>query len=97
MYLRIHPSQNGSVAALCDAELIGRVLSQGKVKIDLEKYAGFYKGEKVGGAEAAEALRNAASINIVGKKSLAAAKQAGLDVKGAITVSGVPHLQAYRV
>lgn len=97
MYLRVHSSPNGEVVALCDAELIGRKLAKGKLVLDLGRYADFYKGEKVSAAEATEALRGAQNINLVGKKSLEAASKAGLDVEGAIKISGVPHLQAYRI
>ena len=97
MYLRVHSSPNGEVVALCDAELIGRKLAQGKIVLDLGKYAGFYQGKKVTAAEATEALRGAQNINIAGKKSLSAAAAAGLDVEGAIKISGVPHLQVYKI
>ncbi|VVC01910.1 Uncharacterised protein [uncultured archaeon] len=97
MYLKVHPTPDGGIAALCDAELIGRVLAGGKVRLDLGKHASFYRGEKATHGTAVAALRAAASANVVGKKSLAAAADAGLDVKGAIMVSGVPHLQVYRI
>jgi hypothetical protein len=94
MYLRIH--DNG-VVALCDAELIGRKLTAGKAVLDLAAYSDFYKGEMVAEPEAIAALRGASSANIVGKKSLAAARKAGLGTEGAIIFSGVPHLQFYRL
>lgn len=97
MYLRVHSSPKGEVIAVCDAELIGRKLAAGKLVLDLEEHAGFYKGKKVGSSQAVLALRGAQNINIVGKKSLSAAKGAGLDVAGAISISGVPHLQVYRI
>jgi len=97
MYLKVHDTPDGEVVALCDAVLIGKVLSQGKMRIDLEKYSGFYIGEKVEPASAIAALRAAPNANIVGEKSLAAAKAAGLDVSGAIKIGGVPHLQLYRI
>jgi hypothetical protein len=97
MYLKIHENPHGAVVALCDASLIGRVLADGKRRLDLAGYAGFYQGEKVSGQEAAAALKGAANANIVGAKSLAAARAAGLDTKGAISIGGVPHLQLYRL
>lgn len=97
MYLRIHSSPEGEVVALCDATLIGRRLSQGNIVLDLGKYAGFYKGEKVGAAEATAALKGAQNVNLVGKKALVAAKGAGLDTSGAMSIGGVPHLQLYKI
>lgn len=97
MYLKVHSTPNGEVVALCDAALLGRVLSEGKIRLDLVKYADFYRGEKVGEQQAVSALSSAANANILGEKSIAAAAQAGLDVSGAIKISGVPHLQLYKV
>jgi len=97
MYLKIHSTPNGDVVAICDAVLIGKILSQGKMRIDLEKYSGFYIGEKVEPESAIAALRAAPNANIVGEKSLAAAKTAGLEVSGAIKIGGIPHLQLYRI
>ena len=97
MYLKVHSTPGGEVVAVCDAVLVGKVLSQGKRKLDLEKYASFYVGERVSPASAIAALRTAPNANIVGKKSLEAAKAAGLDVSGSIKIGGVPHLQLYRI
>ena len=97
MYLKIHSNPQGIVVALCDSELIGKVLMDGKRRLDLAAYAGFYQGEKVGAAEAAQALLGAENANLVGAKALAAAKAAGLDTSGSIRIGGVPHLQLYRI
>ncbi|MFA6213706.1 MAG: DUF424 family protein [Candidatus Micrarchaeia archaeon] len=97
MYLKMHASPDGEIAALCDIELIGKVLESGKLRLDLSAYAPFYLGRKVGEKEAVEALSRAQNANIVGKKALAAAKKAGLAVSHAKTIGGVPHLQLYRM
>jgi hypothetical protein len=97
VYLKLHSTPKGEVVALCDAELIGRVLADGARRLDLSMFADFYRGNLVGHEEAASALRSAANANIVGKKSMAAAMNAGLDVSAAVSISGVPHLQIYRI
>jgi hypothetical protein len=97
MYLKIHSSPEGDIVALCDDELLGRVLTEGKIRLDLKAHGSFYKGGKVTAAKAVEALKGARNANLVGKGSLSAAKSAGLDVSGAIMISGVPHLQLYRI
>lgn len=97
MYLKLHETPDGRIAALCDSELIGRVLSDGKRHLDLEEHSAFYVGEKVSRELAIEALRSSENANIVGKKSLSAAKEAGLDVSASVEISGVPHLQVYRL
>jgi len=97
MYLKTHASPDGEIVALCDIELIGKVLSSGKARLDLSAYAPFYLGKKVDEKEAVEALKLACNANIVGKKALAAAKKAGLAVSYAKNIGGVPHLQVYQL
>jgi hypothetical protein len=94
MYLKTHASPDGEITALCDIELIG---TKGKMRLDLSAYAPFYLGKKVDEKEAVAALRLAQNANIVGKKALAAAKKAGLTISHAIMISGVPHLQVYKL
>ncbi len=97
MYLKVHHTPMGKIVALCDAELLGRVLAEGKYQIDLQRHAEFYKGKLVKKEEAVRELGEAENANIIGRKSLSAAKAARLDVSRAISISGVPHLQAYRI
>ncbi len=96
MLLKIHKTPMGEVAALCDSELVGRILSHGKITLDLARHSEFYSGKKVGEGEAIEALRNSGNVNLVGARSLSAAKKAGIDTSGAILIGDVPHLQVYR-
>jgi len=97
MYLKTHPSPDGEIVALCDIELIGKVLESGKARLDLSAYAPFYLGKKVDEKEAVAALSSATNANIVGKRALGAAKKAGLAVSHAKSIGGVPHLQVYRM
>ena len=97
MHLKIHRTPMGEVVAICDSELIGTILAEGAFRLDLAAHAAFYSGKKVGEDEAVAALKEAENVNIVGRRSLAAAKKAGIDISGAITVQKVPHLQIYRI
>lgn len=97
MYLKLHPSPDGEIVALCDVELIGRVLANKKMRLDLSAYAPFYLGKKVEEKDAVAALSSATNANIVGKRALDAAKKAGLPISRAMTIEGVPHLQVYRM
>ena len=82
----MHRQGSEVIVALCDAELMGKVLKGGEVVLDLKKYGEFYKGErlKLGGTgkagkkgeagaeekKVAKALADATSVNAVGKKSV---------------------------
>ena len=97
MYLKTHASPDGEIVALCDIELIGKVLASGKARLDLSAYAPFYLGKKVDEKEAVETLKLAQNANIVGKRALSAAKKAGFSVSHAKMIGGAPHLQVYRL
>ncbi len=85
------------IAALCDEELLGKVLEEGDLCLDLDKHAGFYKGKIVSEAQAAKLLEGASSVNAVGEKSVAAVRKAFGKAGGAIKIAGVPHLQVYKL
>ncbi len=87
-----------SVTALCDAELLGRVLKSGNAVIDLRTYCAFYDGERVNAKKAAEIAAASDNLNLVGEKSLAAARLAfPIDEKNVKRIAGVPHTQVYKV
>jgi len=100
MYLRVIEKKewNETIVAICDAELIGRVLREGEVTLDLERYKSFYVGEKVGAEEAARELKKATTANLVGEKAVGIALKLGLATSKQVkTVEKIPHLQLYRV
>ena len=98
MFMKIHESEKSVVVALCDKELLGRVLTEGETVLDLKGYAYFYKGREATAEEAREAMKGATSINLVGKRSVALAEKLGLVSKKEIRrIGGTPHAQVYRV
>jgi len=90
--------QMRTIVAICDAELLGRTFVQGDAIIDLEKYRSFYEGNDVNEDEAIELIRNAKNINLVGEKSVGAAKKAlNIEHDNIKRIAGIPHLQIYYV
>jgi hypothetical protein len=100
---RIHERRDAaglkrSVTALCDSELLGRVIRGGGCVLDLRKYKEFYCGEIVCEEDAAGLAREAENLNVVGANSLAAARRCvAIDEKNVKRIAGVPHVQVYRV
>ena len=82
MFIKIHKSYR-NVVALADANLIGKKLEQGKFQLDIRE--NFYKDKKVSKEEAIELLKKQtlkdSTFNIVGPKSIQAAKEAGIITK----------------
>ena len=98
MYLKIHETPRGKIIACCDKELIGKVLTGGKKILDLEKYKSFYAGELVDEEKLEKALKNFASVNLIGEKCVGVAKKLDLVTEDDIVeLSNVPHVQIYKM
>lgn len=93
MYIKIHQSQDRSVIAVCDKELIGKTLKDNKIEIKISER--FYKGEEQAEDYIIKILKDADNINLMGEKAVNAGLKAGVIVKNNIrTIQGVPHAQA---
>jgi len=90
--------QTWKVTALCDKELLGKVLKEGDVTLDLDKYRTFYDGMRVTDAEAVGLLQGSRNVNAVGAISVACAKKAlKIDANQVKKVLGVPHIHIYYI
>ncbi|MCS7109669.1 MAG: DUF424 family protein [Candidatus Micrarchaeota archaeon] len=93
--------KNGKVViAICDADLIGKKFSDGKIVLDLDRYRKFYLGEDVKKVEnVKEKLKKAIAINVVGKSSIKFISDMGYDVKNCIYIGKekIPHIQIYKI
>ena len=101
IYIKIHPSDNGSVIAMCDDSLMGAVLEEGDAFIDINTYSDFYKGRLVKKEDALKIITDVKdfySANIVGKESVGIALEVGLIEKVNVKkVKKVPYAQSYRI
>lgn len=98
MYLRIHDTKEGKIVAVCDEDLIGKVIREGDTILDLDKYNTFYKGKTATEKDVKEALRSFHSANLVGKKSVAVAMDSCLVSKSEVLyASGVPYVHIYKM
>jgi len=92
MLVKIHKSYR-IVVAICDSNLIDKKFEQGNLQLDLTTE--FFKGEKKTESQVLEiiedAVREDASFNIVGEKSVACALKAGIIDKQRIKkIQGIP-------
>ncbi len=98
MYAKKYETGGEILVAVCDKELIGKVLREGERVLDLKKHSAFYVGELASERKVAEMLKPATSINLVGKRACAVAFKLKFAKEGdAMTVEGVPHLQIYKI
>jgi hypothetical protein len=96
--MKIHEQGKNRIVAVCDKELIGKVLEKGDIHLDLEKHRGFYVGEGAEKDEVEKALSEFSSANIVGKKAVGIAVSMGLVQEGDIIyINETPHIQIYKI
>jgi len=84
------------VVAACDSELCGKVARQGKLKLDVCE--SFYGSEDFEESVLINFLAMCSSANLVGKRTIAAAVEAGyVDADSVLTIGKIPHAQYYRM
>ena len=99
IYVNKFDSPKGVMIAMCDEEILGRVLKEGKVELDLKQYGGFYKGTLASEAEAAKFIDHGVySANVVGERSVKLFIDAGLVRPEEVRrVQGVPVVHLFKV
>jgi len=86
----------GSVLVnICDQELIGKTVTEGKLSVHLSK--DFYAGEVVGKGEALRLIRTCSIVNLAGSRSVSLALENELGAPEAIRrIQDVPFLMIYK-
>ena len=73
IYVKEHVTEEWIIIAMCDEMLIGKVLEEGKVIIDLNTYADFYKGKLIDAKDYVKGDEKIISANIIGNEAVATA------------------------
>jgi len=82
--------------ATCDAELLGRVLRDGKIVFEVREE--FYKGLKMTLEEVIDLMEQSTIVNMVGHNVVKKAIEKGLIHPDAVLkISGVPHAQIVKM
>ncbi len=82
--------------AMCDADLLGKTLKQGKIIFQVREE--FYKGSLLGLEEAVDLIRQSTIVNMVGPRIVEKALEQQLVHPDAVlNIDGVPHAQIVRV
>jgi len=98
MYMKIHETREGRIIAACDKELIGKVLDDGRIHLDLDRNRSFYVGRKVTAEELKKELENFTSVNLVGKNTVSVALKGGFAQEDdVIYINATPHIQIYKI
>jgi len=82
--------------AACDADLLGRVLREGKIVFEVRE--DFYKGPKMSVDEAIDLMEKSTVVNMVGNCIVQKAIEKGLiHPEAVLSISGVPHAQIVKM
>ncbi len=92
VYLNIRKVGNNVVLAICDCDLLGKTLRDGKIVFHVKDE--FYKGKKTTVEEAVGLIDNSTIVNLVGKSCVEKAIIQGyVHPEAVIEIEGVPHAQ----
>jgi len=94
--VRVTNYQNNNMLNICDADLLGKKITQDELDMNISKS---YYGEKlIEKEEATSLLKNSSIINMVGKETISLSIKLGIGSEtGVKTISGVPFLIVYKM
>jgi len=82
--------------AMCDAEILGKTLREGKIVFCVKEE--FYKGARVNVEEAVSMIENSNIVNMVGKNIVKNAIQKGyVHPEAVLEIEGIPHAQIVKL
>ena len=82
--------------AICDAEVLGKTLCEGKIVFRVKE--DFYKGARVSVEEAIMMIENSTIVNMVGKNVVGKAIEKGyVHPEAVLSIDGVPHAQVVKL
>ena len=80
---------------ICDEELVGKTVAEGKLKVHLSKE--FYMGEVVDTGEALKLIRTCSIVNLAGPRSVTLAVENKMGTPEAVReIEEVPFLMIYK-
>jgi hypothetical protein len=96
VYVNIRKWGHHVLLAACDADLLGRVLREGKIVFEVRKE--FYKGQKMSVEEAIDLVEKSTMINIIGNCIVQKAIEKGLiHPEAVLNISGILHAQIVKM
>ena len=89
--VRVTDYQKNVMLNMCDADLIGKDVIDGELKIHISE--NYYGNDKVDKNEAASLLKSASILNLVGKETISLATDLGIGSESGVKIiSEIPFL-----
>ena len=95
-YVNLKKIGRNVLLAICDCEVLGRTLREGKIVFQVKDE--FYNGGKVSVEEAVGMIKNSTIVNIVGSNCVEKAIAKGyVHPEAVLHIEGVPHAQIMKL
>ena len=96
VYINLKRVGSNVLLAVCDCELLGRTLREGKIVFKIKDE--FYNGRKGTVEEAMSMISNSTIVNLVGKTCVEKAVAHGyVHPEAIIKIEGIPHAQIMKL
>ncbi len=96
VYVNLKQVGRNVLLAVCDCELLGKTLREGKIVFHIKDE--FYNGRKANVEEAIRMIDNSTIVNLVGKACVEKAIENGyVHPDAVLNIEGIPHAQIMKV
>jgi hypothetical protein len=96
VYLNVKKIGQNVLLAVCDCDLLGRTLREGKIVFHIEDE--FYNGRRASVEEAVGLISNSTIVNLVGKNCVEKAILKGyVHPEAVLNIEGIPHAQIVKL
>ncbi len=96
VYVNLKQAGRNVLLAVCDCELLGRTLREGKIVFHIKDE--FYNGRKATVEEAMGMIDNSTIVNLVGKCCVKKAIEEGyVHPDAVLNIEGIPHAQIVKL
>jgi len=94
--VRVSNYQQNAMLSICDAELVGRTISEGKQSLNISQ--SYYGERTVGPRDAEDLLKSSSIINMVGEKTVSLSIRLGIGADAGVKrIGGVPFLIVFKM
>lgn len=93
---RITNYQQNRMLNICDAELVGKTITEGKRNLNISQ--NYYGQNQISPEEAESLLQQSSIINMVGEKTVSLSIKLGIGIESGVKyVGGVPFLLVFKM
>ncbi len=92
VYAKIKKDGKNVILAICDADILGRTLKEGKIVFKITNE--FYNGQKISVEQAVSMIENSTIVNLIGNSCVEKAIENGfIHPEAVLKIEGISHAQ----